>query len=160
MKGKGVAGKGTPRILVSGCPMAVPNWKVPAIVENSGAVIVGEESCVGERGTQYLTSFEGNSVDALIDNIVDRYFKIDCAVFTPNPSRLEHIKQMVSDYRADGVIHYCIQFCSPYQIESGLVERALEQSGIPTLRVDTDYSQEDTEQIRTRVEAFVERLRG
>jgi benzoyl-CoA reductase/2-hydroxyglutaryl-CoA dehydratase subunit BcrC/BadD/HgdB len=159
-QGEGVAGKGIPRILVSGCPMAVPNWKVPSIVENSGAVIVGEESCVGERGTQHLTSPEGDSVEELIDNIVDRYFKIDCALFTPNPSRLDHIKEMVRDYRADGVIHYCLQFCSPYQIESGPVEHALEQDGIPVLRVDTDYSQEDTEQIRTRVEAFVERLRN
>jgi benzoyl-CoA reductase/2-hydroxyglutaryl-CoA dehydratase subunit BcrC/BadD/HgdB len=159
-RGEGVAAEGTPRILVSGCPMAVPNWKVPSIVENSGAVIVGEESCVGERGTQHLTSPEGISVDELIENIVDRYLKIDCALFTPNPSRLEHIKKMVRDYRADGVLHYCLQFCSPYQIESGSVERALEQDGIPVLRVDTDYSQEDTEQIRTRVEAFVERLQG
>lgn len=159
-QGVGVAAKGMPRILVSGCPMAVPNWKVPAIVENSGAVIVGEESCIGERGTQYLTSSDGDSVDALLENIVDRYFKIDCAVFTPNPSRLDHIKQMVRDYGADGVIHYNIQFCSPYQIESGPVERALEQDGIPVLRVDTDYSQEDTEQIRTRVEAFIERIQS
>ena len=159
-RGEGAADKGTPRILVSGCPMAVPNWKLPAIIENSGAVIVGEESCVGERGTQYLTGSEGRSVDALIDNIVDRYFKIDCAVFTPNPSRLEHIRQMVGEYKADGVIHYNLQFCSPYQIESGPVERSLEQDGIPVLRVDTDYSQEDSEQIRTRVEAFIERLQG
>jgi benzoyl-CoA reductase/2-hydroxyglutaryl-CoA dehydratase subunit BcrC/BadD/HgdB len=159
-RGEGVAGKGTPRILISGCPMAVPNWKVPHIVENSGAVIVGEESCVGERGTQHITSPDGDSVDALIENIVDRYFKIDCAVFTPNPSRLDHVRQMVRNYGADGVIHYSLQFCSPYQIESGSVEYALEQEGIPVLRVDTDYSQEDTEQIRTRVEAFIERLQG
>jgi benzoyl-CoA reductase/2-hydroxyglutaryl-CoA dehydratase subunit BcrC/BadD/HgdB len=159
-RGEGSAEKGTPRILVSGCPMAVPNWKLPAIVENSGAVIVGEESCVGERGTQHLTSSEGDSVDALIENIVDRYFKIDCATFTPNPSRLEHIREMVREYRADGVIQYNIQFCSPYQIESNPVEHALEKDGIPVLRVDTDYSQEDTEQIRTRVEAFVERLQS
>ena len=37
----------TPRILISGCPMAVPNWKLPWIIETSGAVIVGEEACVG-----------------------------------------------------------------------------------------------------------------
>ncbi len=159
-KGEGIAQKGTPRILVSGCPMAVPNWKLPSIIEGSGAVIVGEESCVGERGTQHLTSVEGNSVDALIDNIVDRYFRIDCAVFTPNPSRLDHIREMVRNYKADGVIQYSIQFCSPYQIESGPVERALEKDGIPVFRVDTDYSQEDSEQIRTRVEAFVERLQS
>jgi benzoyl-CoA reductase/2-hydroxyglutaryl-CoA dehydratase subunit BcrC/BadD/HgdB len=159
-KGEGVAKKGSPRILVSGCPMAVPNWKLPSIIESSGAVIVGEESCVGERGTRHLTSVEGNSVDGLMDNIVDRYFKIDCAVFTPNPSRLDHIRKMVRDYRADGVIQYSIQFCGPYQIESGPVERALERDGIPVLRVDTDYSLQDSEQIRTRVEAFIERLQN
>jgi benzoyl-CoA reductase/2-hydroxyglutaryl-CoA dehydratase subunit BcrC/BadD/HgdB len=48
---KGAAPVGAPRIRVSGCPRAVPNWKVPYVVEASGAVIVGEESCVGERGT-------------------------------------------------------------------------------------------------------------
>lgn len=40
----------TPRILVSGCPQAVPNWKLHMITETAGAVIVGEESCVGEFG--------------------------------------------------------------------------------------------------------------
>ena len=58
------------------------------------------------------------------------------------------------------MIHYGLQFCGPYQIEAGAVEKALEADGIPTLRIDTDYSQEDVEQIRTRVDAFVERIRG
>ena len=40
------------------------------------------------------------------------------------------------------------------------VERVVERGGLPVLRVDTDYSQEDVEQLRTRVEAFVEQLRG
>ncbi len=31
--------------------MAVPNWKLPWIIESPGAVIVGEKSCVGERRT-------------------------------------------------------------------------------------------------------------
>ncbi len=159
-RGEGVVEVSAPRILVSGCPMAVPNWKLPSIVEGAGAVIVGEESCVGERGTQHLTDRQGETVEALLDNIVDRYFKIDCAVFTPNPSRLEHIRAMAREYGADGVIHYGLQFCTPYQIEAGSVERALKSEGIPTLRIDTDYSPEDAEQLRTRVEAFIERMAG
>jgi benzoyl-CoA reductase/2-hydroxyglutaryl-CoA dehydratase subunit BcrC/BadD/HgdB len=139
--------------------MAVPNWKLPWVVETSGAVIVGEESCVGERGTRNLTDDSAATMDELMEAIVDRYFKIDCAVFTPNADRLEHVKEMSSAYKADGVIHYGLQFCQPYQIESLPVEKALENSGVPTLRVDTDYSMEDVEQIKTRVEAFVERIK-
>jgi len=157
-EGVGVAPKDAPRILVSGCPMAVPNWKLPYIIENSGAVIVGEEMCTGERGTQNLVKPEATTVDELIESIVDRYMLIDCAIFTPNQSRLDHIKQMVKDYNADGVLHYGLQFCQPYQIESKTVEKELENAGIPVLLIETDYSQEDAGQIKTRVEAFIERI--
>lgn len=156
--GQGIAAKATPRILFSGCPMAVPNWKLPWIVETSGAVVVGEESCVGERGTRNLVQASGDTVESLMDSIVDRYFQVDCAIFTPNPDRLGHVKTMYGDYHAAGVIHYSLQFCQPYQIESLPVEKALEDAGIPTLRIDTDYSMEDVEQIKTRVEAFIERI--
>jgi len=158
-KGEGVFPKGTPRVLISGCPMAVPNWKLPSIIETSGAVIVGEESCVGERGTQNLVDDSGSTVEILMDAIVDRYFEIDCAIFTPNESRLDHIKTMAKKYNADGVMHYALQFCSPYVIESYPVEQALIAEGIPAIRIETDYSQEDIGQLKTRVEAFIETLK-
>ncbi len=154
----GVFPEHTKRLVISGCPMAVPNWKVPWIIETSGATIVGEESCVGERGTQWITEARGNTVDELLDAIVERYFQIDCAIFTPNPSRLEHIKSMVKELKADGIIHYGLQFYQPYIIESHTVENSLEKDGIPTLRIETDYGQEDAGQLKTRIEAFVEML--
>lgn len=151
--------KKTPRILVSGCPQAVPNWKLPMIVESAGAVIVGEESCVGERGTRNLTDDSGETVEDIMEAIVDRYFQVDCAIFTPNPDRLEHIQEMVAEYKADGVIHYGLQFCQPYLMEAIPVEKALEEKNIPCLRIETDYSMEDVGQLKTRVEAFVEQIR-
>jgi len=155
----GAFASGTPRILISGCPMAVPNWKLPAIVETSGAVIVGEESCVGERGTRNLTDESGGSLEELMDAIIDRYFKVDCAIFTPNPDRLSHIEEMVGTYQADGVIHYGLQFCQPYSMESMSIENALKARNIRVLRIETDYSMEDAGQLRTRVEAFIELLK-
>ncbi|MCF8038589.1 MAG: 2-hydroxyacyl-CoA dehydratase family protein [Desulfohalobiaceae bacterium] len=149
----------TPRILVSGCPQAVPNWKLPMIVESAGAVIVGEESCVGERGTRNLTDDSGETVEDMMEAIVDRYFQVDCAIFTPNPDRPQHNLEMSDDSKADGVIHYGLQFCQPYLMEAIPVEKALEEKNIPCLRVETDYSMEDVGQLKTRVEAFVEQLR-
>lgn len=156
---KGAFAEKTPRILISGCPQAVPNWKLPFIVETSGAVIVGEESCVGERGTRNLTDDAGETVDEMLDAIVDRYFQVDCAIFTPNAQRLDHIREMVDAYKADGVIHYGLQFCQPYLMESMPVEKALEKEQVPCLRIETDYGMEDVGQLKTRVEAFVEQLR-
>lgn len=157
-EGKGSFPADTPRILVSGCPMAVPNWKIPAIIETTGGVIVAEESCVGERGTRNLVENTGESLDSLIDALVDRYIQIDCAIFSPNPDRLAHIKEMHEKYEADGVVLYGIQFCTPYSIEAVNLEKELEKSGIPSIRIETDYSQEDLGQLRTRLQAFIERI--
>ena len=158
-RGEGVADAKAPRVLISGCPMAVPNWKLPSIVEAAGAVVVGEESCVGERGTQRLVAADGADVDALVESIVDRYFQIDCAIFTPNLSRLNHVREMAEAAGADGVIHYALQFCTPYQMEALSLERAVEADGRPVLAVDTEYGTGDVGQLQTRVEAFLEQIR-
>ncbi len=158
-KKEGVAPAGTPRLLLSGCPMAVPNWKLPYIVESSGAVIVGEESCIGSRNTRDLVSEEAATLDEMIDALVDRYLKINCACFTPNQERQDNVRAMVSELQADGVIHYSLLFCQPYEHEAIKIEKTLSQDGTPMLSIATDYSMEDVEQLKTRVEAFVEMIK-
>lgn len=147
-----------PRVVVSGCPMAVPNWKIPFIVETSGGAIVAEESCVGERGLRNLVDDSAEDLDGLMDAIVDRYFKIDCAIFTPNQERIAHITDIMEDTKASGVILYGLNFCQPYLMEAMNIEKVLERKGIPALRIETDYGQEDTGQLKTRIEAFMEML--
>jgi benzoyl-CoA reductase/2-hydroxyglutaryl-CoA dehydratase subunit BcrC/BadD/HgdB len=156
--GLGIKDARTPRILMSGCPMAVPNWKIPHIVEQAHAVIVGEESCIGERGSRGTVDDSGDTMDALMEALVQRYAEIDCAIFTPNEERLPHIKEMASQYKADGVVLYGLNFCTPYTIEAVDVEKSLEEDGIPAIRIETDYSTEDVGQITTRIEAFIERI--
>lgn len=157
--GSGIVPKETPRLMLSGCPMAVPNWKLPYIVESSGAVIVGEESCIGTRNIRDLVDTNGDSLDRLIDLLADRYMKIDCACFTPNVERLDHIASMAKELNVDGVIHYGLSFCQPYAMEAFKVEKALKDVNIPMLSIETDYSMEDVEQLKTRVEAFVEMVK-
>ena len=155
---QGIVPEGTLRLMLSGCPMAVPNWKLPFLIESSGAVIVGEESCIGTRNTRDLVDETPDTLEGMLDALVDRYFKIDCACFTPNVERLDHIVDMAKDLKADGVIHYGLSFCTPYAVEAFKVGKALEDANIPMLSIETDYSMEDVEQLKTRVEAFLEML--
>ena len=94
----------------------------------------------------------------MIDVLMERYMKIDCACFTPNAERMDNIVRMARELKADGVLHYALQFCQPYTIEAQRVKNRLEAEGIPMLRLETDYSLSDAEQLKTRVEAFVETL--
>jgi benzoyl-CoA reductase/2-hydroxyglutaryl-CoA dehydratase subunit BcrC/BadD/HgdB len=156
--GQGVAPADTPRLMLSGCPMAVPNWKLPYVVESAGAVIVGEESCIGTRNSRDLVDESPDTLEAMIDAIADRYMKIDCACFTPNDERLDNVTSLAKAVKADGVIHYSLLFCQPYSHEALKVDKALAAAGIPMLSIETDYSMEDVEQLKTRIEAFVETL--
>lgn len=154
--GVGVRPGGSKRVLVSGSPMAIPNWKLHAIIEGSGATVVGEESCVGERNYRTLLGGNFGSLEDAVEKIADRYMTIDCACFTPNNERMTNITDMADKLKADGVVHYALQFCTPYMIEAYRAKNAVEKKGLPFLKIETDYSMEDMGQLKTRIEAFLE----
>jgi len=156
--GIGVAPKGAPRILITGTPMALPNWKLHEIVEKAGGVVVGEEMCTGSRYYEKLVSEDAATLDAMLDDIAEKYLDINCACFTPNTGRIDDVIRMAKDLNADGVIDYALNFCGTYQIESAGVAKAVQAAGVPVLRIETDYSPEDVGQLSTRVEAFLEML--
>jgi len=159
-KGEGVAPSTAPRVLVSGTPMAMPHWKLHNIVEGSGAVVVNDESCIGTRYYKDLMDESATDLDAQLANLTDRYMKIDCSVFTPNNERVDQVLKEFKSSKAQGVIHYSLQFCHTYNIEAIKIKEACESAGIPFLAIESDYSPDDVEQIRTRVEAFLEQIKG
>ena len=89
-----------------------------------------------------------------------RYMQIDCACFTPNLERVDRIVNLARDFQVNRVIHCSIQFCTPYSVEAYKVEKALQKKGIPFLKIESDYGMEDVGQLKTRVEAFLEMMRG
>lgn len=159
-KGDGVVKANAPRIMVSGTPMALPNWKLHNIIETSGAVVVNEESCIGTRYFKDLMSEADGGMDSMLANLTDRYMKIDCSCFTPNNDRIDQVIKEYKDSKAQGIIHYCLQFCHTYNIEAIRIKEACEKNNIPFMAIESDYSPEDVGQIQTRVEAFLEQVKG
>ena len=138
--------------------MALPNWKIHHLVETAGAVVVGEESCTGSRYYEHLVDEEATGLEDQIMALAQRYMKTNCACFFDNQGRIEDIIRMVDKYQVDAVIDYSLQFCGLYSTESYLVKQALDKKGIPMLHIESDYSQEDTEQLKTRITALIEML--
>ena len=156
--GEGVAPKGAKRILYTGTPMAVPNWKLFNIIEKSGGVVVGEECCTGSRYYKDLVAETGETVDQMLDDIADRYFNIQCAIFTPNHGREQDVMQMAKDLNADGIIDCSLQFCTIYEMEAFGMELTAQENNVPYMHITTDYSTEDEGQLKTRIQAFLEMI--
>ena len=148
---------GTKRIMVSGCPSVAGNWKLHHLIESSGATVVADETCTGSRYFEHLVD-DAAGLDGQIDAIADRYLRINCSCFTPNNERLDDVKRLARDFRADGVVQYVLQYCHTYNVEAMRVEGARKETGVPSRKVVTDYSEEDSGQLRTRIEAFLEQL--
>lgn len=147
-----------PRILVTGTPMAIPNWKLHHIIETSGGAVVCEESCTGTRYFENLVDENATTLDDQMKALADRYLNINCACFTPNTGRIDDIVRLYKEYSADGVVYFTLPFCQTYTTEFKKVKDALDKEGIPMTMIETGYSLQDAGQIKTRLEAFFEML--
>lgn len=142
------------RIMITGTPMALPNWKLHSIVEGLDAEIVLEETCTGTRYFENEVSEDGETMDEILKNLADRYMGVNCACFTPNEGRVEDILRYAKEYNVDGIINYNLSFCHTYAVEYNKIEKVLKDNNIPSIMIETDYSEGDIGQIKTRVEAF------
>ncbi len=156
--GVSVFEEGTKRIMLTGTPLAIPNWKLHNIVETSGGAVVCEEMCTGTRYFEHQVDESGKTLDEQIQALAKRYMNINCACFTPNSGRIDDILRLAKEYKVDGIIDVNLKFCNLYDTEGYFVERAMKEEGIPVLGIETDYTDSDAQQLRTRVSAFIEML--
>jgi benzoyl-CoA reductase/2-hydroxyglutaryl-CoA dehydratase subunit BcrC/BadD/HgdB len=147
-----------PRVMMAGTPSPMGNAKVHYVVESSGMQIVVDESCTGLRYFRDLVDETPDDLDGMMKAIADRYFKIDCPCFSPNKERTTNILETVKEYRVNGLVHNILQFCHGFNIEAKAIDMALSEINIPSIKIVTDYSDEDIEQLRVRTEAFAEVL--
>ena len=94
----------------------------------------------------------------IVKAIAERYLQIGCSVMTPNKERMKMIPKLVEEYKVDGIVEVDLQACTPYCTETFKVKQLADSMNIPYLAVETDYSQSDSGQLSTRLEAFLEML--
>lgn len=158
--GTGMAGSaplqpsGRRRILLTGVPVGLGNDKVVKIIEQSGADVVAFENCSG-----YKQAFTVDEDRDPMDALAEQYLATPYSVMSPNTGRLDLLADMIRAFSADGVVDLTWQACHTYNIEAFSVDAFIRKRfGIPTLHLETDYAESDTEQLRVRIEAYLEML--
>src|SRR5699024_3787839 len=144
-----------PRIVITGCPSNGVREKVLKQIEDLGADIVCIENCSVPKEKMELVNETIDPIDAL----AQKYLNVNCSVMTPNPGRLDVLGEMIDDYEADGVIEIILQACHTFNVESYNVKNLVtKEKGLPYICIETDYSEFDTGQLNTRLNAFLEML--
>ena len=87
--------------------------------------------------------------------------RVPCAFMRQSArKRLDFALKLVNDFNVSGVIWYELQCCETYDSESYFFAQKLGEKDIPMLILESDYSIADTGQLKTRIEAFIEILKG
>ncbi|MBN1539598.1 MAG: 2-hydroxyacyl-CoA dehydratase [Candidatus Thermoplasmatota archaeon] len=162
MRKKGVhAGEeGAARILLAGSPMMYPNFKIPSIIEGSGGLIVTDELCSGYRLMSDPVMVDGMSRKEIYQALAERYFfPCSCPCFSPNDERIRRMKEAIKAFGIEGVIFHTLRGCHLNNIEATKIELSLRVEGIPLLKIESEYDEGDIEQVRTRIEAFIEMIK-
>ena len=149
------ANRGCKRIMVTGCPIGGVLQKTVGAIETNGGVVVCHENCSGIKAAFQMVDVDA---DDIVKAIAERYLMIGCSVLTPNSKRMEVIPELVKEFKIDGIVEVDLQACTPYCVESYQIRELAEKLGVPYMSVETDYSQSDSGQLSTRIEAFMEML--
>jgi bzd-type benzoyl-CoA reductase N subunit len=143
------------RLLVAGSIM--DDVDLVENVEDLGAVVVADTLCIGSRSYWHLTDEKNDPLQALIE----RYFHhIPCPrMYGHYAERLAFLKEQAERARVDGVILEQIKFCDLHGTDNALLKRDLEKENIPALELERQYGPlADAGRVRTRVQAFLERI--
>lgn len=142
------------RILLTGCPPT--HKKILNMIEDSQAIVVAMENCGGLKTCRdFVPENQADPLKAL----AEKYLHTACPCMTPNPRRLEIIGNLIREFKVDGLVELIWDACHTYNVESYLIEKYVSETcAKPYLKIGTDYSENDSEQVRTRIEAFLEML--
>jgi benzoyl-CoA reductase/2-hydroxyglutaryl-CoA dehydratase subunit BcrC/BadD/HgdB len=149
-----------PRILFTGSPPIFPNLKLPLLIEESGGVVVADETCSANRMLYDMSAVDEWRLNDMVDALADRYLKpCTCPIFTRNDDRQRRLLELAESFSVDGVVYQAFSGCQVYEMEQRSIAEALSDKNIPMLYVETDYSPDDMGQLSTRIEAFLESIK-
>ena len=130
------------------------------IIERQGALVVTDSLCFGSR--LLWKDVEEGTDDPLL--ALAQYYLADrpaCArMFTEYDRRAEYIRQMLAEFKVDGAIFERLAFCELYGFEQYSLTNDFEEWNVPLLSMDREYTLSATGQLRTRVQAFLEKMEG
>ncbi len=132
-----------------------------ALVEEHGVLLVGSDLCNGERPFMVEGEATGDTREELISSLAEQYLRRrHCARMSDAKRRHNQLLHLIREREARGVIYASLKFCDSYIYDYPLAEKFLGNEGIPLLRLESDYQDGHAGQLSTRIEAFVEMLRG
>ena len=141
------------RMFLYGSELDDPEWI--KVIEDAGGLVVADGLCYGAKLFWDLIDEKKKPMDAITDRYLERF---SCPRMADFERRMGIIKQIMKDWKADGLVGERLIMCQLWAGERGLCDIETRDTKIPTLWIDREYLLGSLGQMKTRVQAFLESL--
>jgi len=149
-----------PRLMLVASTLAMGDVTMLNIVEDCGGEIVYEE--VQEGVQPYLTDVELNGGDP-VHALAEKYFMKRMLAPWDRPwgDRMDILINKAKEYKVDGIIWYLLMYRDAYDMQAFSFEQKLQkETNIPFIKVESDYNPAEQGSTQTRLETFMEIVKG
>ncbi len=147
------------RLVITGSLCEAPPEELLDFTEDLGGIVVDDDLYTGSR--YFLTKVP--LCEDPIGGLADAYLH----TVSPCPTRIypklelgQYLVNMVQKADAKGLIIVMVKFCEAHDYTYPHMRRHLDRAGIPYLMIKTEHETTSVEQTKTRLQAFLEIVRG
>lgn len=158
LKTPGAGAESDGKVRLFGIGSVMDQWDFLKMVEDVGGTVVDDDFCNGRR---YFDTEAPEGIDP-IESIAERLWErqsCPCKHRTDR-DRAACLTDRVAESGAKGAIFWLFKFCEPHAFDYPHVKKALDAVGVPSLNLEIEQGSVSIEQLRTRVEALIETIRG
>lgn len=139
------------RILL--CGSYFDQTKMIDFIESLDAVVVCEDLSNGLKYFEGKVSLKEGAISGLADYYLE---KAIFARMIDAEKRFNHLWRIIEDYKIQAVIYFSLKFCDTNLMDFPYQKNRLNERGVSVLFLEGERFMENIEQIKTRIQAFLE----
>ena len=152
-------GSDLPRLLLIGPNLSYGDYSIVELVESAGGSIVVEEVFEGMRYYSQNIKKNGDLMRSLATGYLRN--RVPSALMRNSVAiRFAYAVKLIEEYSVQGVIWYQLANCEVYDAESYSFAQRMKERSIPIIVLESDYEAVGLRQLRLRIEAFLEQIKG
>ncbi len=142
------------RVMILGSNLDDPNYV--KLIEDQGALVVADALCFGSRYFRKPVEIADDLLYGLAKSYLER--PMCPRMIEEQTARHNHIKEIIRDYKVDGVIFQTMRYCDIWGNDYFRLSHHLKECNVPILNLQREYMPGGQAQLITRVQAFLEVL--
>lgn len=146
---------GNVRLMLTGGELDNP--ELINVIEGQGAVVVTDMIWYGSRAIIKDVDEDEKPLQALAAYYLNNR-PADPRIYGTSFERFDLIKKLSADYKVDGIIGVRLPLCDQYSFDNSDFAQFAKKENLDYLNLETDYALSNVGQLKTRVQAFIEKV--